>query len=345
MKKLLVIQTILIISITINCAQHGYISDHYAPDFYKIPKLRVDGPVEINPNFIIYGDNRTGYRLQETFLRKNNWLTWKMVIFPFYQVYLLGNGLVGAVNYLRSVPDYGFKEQRRVRDALYYKVMQDKIDFLMNIGDMPTDGRYPSHWASFLKINKHEKPLVLKSPYLPVIGNHEHANDPNYGSPNFQAIFDYPPFYVLDFPDVAIFVVDSDIIIDQYQDIDDSEQDKLFEKWFTGSEDSWLEKELGSHNQPFKILIMHHPIVSFGKHHSDWLNTGYGENLIQKRKALIELFFKYNVQLVFSGHEHYYEHNILQNRDQQSEIHIVISGGGGVPVRDLVDESTIAAVY
>lgn len=170
----------------------GLITDKYSRDFYHVPRLLPDGPMEENPRFIIYGDSRPGWRVKERFLERKNWLTWKMLIFPFYEVYWLGNGLVGGINYLRHKPDYGIREHRMIRDAIYEAGKQSKMDFIIHGGDMPTNGRRPSHWATFLRENKIDKPLVLDFPFLPVVGNHEKANDETYGLANYEAIFDYP---------------------------------------------------------------------------------------------------------------------------------------------------------
>lgn len=135
---------VVLIVLFLSCAHQGLITEKYAPDFYEIPKLLEDGPFDKNPSFIVYGDNRPGYRIQENFFNKNNWQTWKMLIFPFYEIYWLGNGLYGTVNFLRHTPGYGISNHRDVRDIMLSEVKNGQIDFLINIGDMPTDGRRPN---------------------------------------------------------------------------------------------------------------------------------------------------------------------------------------------------------
>jgi len=338
-----------LLAINMGCAQKGLVAEKYPGEFYRIRKLLPDGPIDKNPKFIVYGDSRPGWRVKERFLKRDNWLTWKMLLFPFYEGYWLGNGLIGEVNRLRHTPDYGVIERRMVRDAIYDEAKRSKVDFIINGGDMPTDGRRPSHWETFLKENKVERPLLLDFPFLPVIGNHEKANERIYGLPNYEAIFEYPQFYVLDFPDVAIFVVDSNFIIDQYQFINDNEQDALFEEWFVSGENSeqpaWLERELTFRNQTFKIVVIHHPPISFGRHHSDWSKPSFGRNLQKKRQQLLKLFHEQGVQVVLCSHEHLYEHSILRSWGQgadptygtENEIHFIVSGGGGVPLRTRSD--------
>ena len=343
------------------CAKKGLVAEKYSNEFYRVHKLLPNEAMDKNPKFIVCGDIQPGWRIEQKFLKRKNWLTWNMLFFPFYEFYWLGNGFSGGINRLRQMPDYGTKERRMVRDAIYAESKRSKIDFILNVGDMIDDGRRPSHWEIFLRENKIERPLLLDFPFLPIIGNHERANDLIHGLPNYEAIFVYPRFYVLDFPDVALFVVDSNFIIDQYQFIDDNEQDALFEEWFVSAEDSdlcfsastalrknkslqpaWLERELASRNQFFKIVIMHHPPISLGRHYSDWTETSSGRNLQNKRKRLLNLFHKQGVQLVLCGHEHLYEHNILRyspdEHATEREIHFIVTGSAGAPTRAPSDE-------
>jgi len=74
-----------------------------------------------------------------------------MWLFPFYPLYLLGNGIVGGVNWLRHVPDYGRKERFHVRDAVLGAYKETQAAFVLNVGDLvASDGRRPAHWAMFL---------------------------------------------------------------------------------------------------------------------------------------------------------------------------------------------------
>jgi len=342
------------------CAKQGLVSESYPEDFYKVPRKMADGPHDQNPRFLAYGDTQSGLRIKEKFARKDVWWTWKAFIFPFYYMYNIGQGAVGGVNWIRHAPDYGEKERRTVRDAVYAEVLETRPNFLMNLGDISMyDGRRPKHWETFIRENRFDVPLFDEIAFVPVIGNHDRANDEEFGYPNFRAVFDYPRFYVLDFPDLAIFVLDSDFILDQYQHIDDDEQDELWAKWFVSpegsSEPSWLERELAARTQKFKVVAMHHPVATIGKHFSDWTNPDYGRNLLEKRRQLIDLFFKENVQLLMAGHEHLYQHNTIALRNDNrtatgtaSEtdggspvIHMLITSGGGAPIRSLPGEDEI----
>lgn len=324
-----------------HCAHKGLVSETYDEDFYKIPRLLPDEHVETNSTFIVYSDTQARWRLRERFLRTSNWTSWNMLIFPFYELYLLGNGIVGGINWYRRIPDYGGRERRLVRDAVYAEAKRSSAAFILNVGDIVADdGRRPAHWKLFLKENKIEHPMLMEIPYLPVIGNHEHANDFTYGLPNFQAVFDVPRFYTVEFADAILLVLDSNFIIDQDQYLADDLQDELFAKWFVSRDDdetqSWLEHQLSVYDKPFKMVAMHIPPLSFGKHHSDWLNPSFGRNLLEKRRRLLRLFEKHDVQVVISGHDHLYQHSLLQwGKDKR--MHFLVGGGGGAELREPAD--------
>jgi hypothetical protein len=256
----------------------------------------------------------------------------------------LGNGIIGGINWLRQVPDHGGRERRMVRDAIYIEAKRSQVAFVLNVGDMAAhDGRRPTHWATFLKENKIEQPLVEEIPFLPVIGNHERANDTTYGLANFQTIFDYPRCYTVEFTHAVLLVLDSNLISDQYQDIDDDLQDELFAKWFVSGDDdqtpSWLERQLSASEKSFKIVAMHTPPLSYGKHHHNWLDPSYGRNLLEKRQQLLRLFAEHDVQIVFSGDDHLYQHTVLQLAEGK-KIHFIVGGGGSL--RDPADAEALA---
>jgi len=330
---------------SLKCATIGLVTDRYPEEFYKVPKLLSDDKIKTNSTFIVYSDNQAGWRVKEKFLKKSNWTDPKMFIFPFYELYLLGNGMIGGINMLRQAPDYGSQGRRLVRDAIYTEAKNSQAAFILNLGDITaSDGRRPAHWKMFLKENKIEHPLLKEIPYLPVVGNHERANNITFGLSNYQAIFDYPQFYVVEFTDAVLIVIDSNYLIDQYGNLSDELQDELFNKWFVSGvdckESSWLEKQLTAYNKTFKIIAMHHPLISYGKHHKDWSNSSWGKNLQTKRHNLLKLIEKYDVQLVLSGHDHLYQHIVLQH-DSGKETYFLINGSGGTPLRDLTDSKTL----
>jgi hypothetical protein len=77
----------------------------------------------------------------------------------------------------------------------------------------------------------------------------------------------------------------------------------------------WLERELNNAGEDWKIAYFHHPLYSSGARHG---------SSVQLREALEPLFLKYNVSVVLSGHEHFYE-----RIKPQKGIFYMTSGGAG----------------
>jgi predicted phosphodiesterase len=343
-EHLKILLTFILLLFFSGCAQRGLISEK-ADTIYDIPDLAATIDHNHNPVFLVYGDTQTGWRLAEKFVWSKNWLTWKMLCFPFYQLYWLSNGFIGTINFLRYQPDYGIEQQRRVRDAILQYHRNNDLDFIVHLGDKVADGRYPSHWQQFFTLNNLETSLLSTLPYFTVLGNHEVTNDTVYGKPNHRTLFDQPGFYTLDFPGLRLIVVNSNFILDQDGLFDMEKQNALFEEWFISNNldtPAWLQKQLSSRHA-FKIVFMHHPLVSFGKHHSNWYNKAYGQSLQKKRLSLLRLFDDHDVDIVFSGHEHYYAHNLIRTGNSKDTLHQIIASAGGVPLRDLPGEQKIAS--
>ncbi len=78
---------------------------------------------------------------------------------------------------------------------------------------------------------------------------------------------------------------------------------------------AWFEKELKDSNSDWKIPYFHHPPYSSGdRHGSD----------TRLREVLEPLFLKYNVSVVFTGHDHFYE----RTKPQKGIVYFVTGSGG-----------------
>jgi 3',5'-cyclic AMP phosphodiesterase CpdA len=89
---------------------------------------------------------------------------------------------------------------------------------------------------------------------------------------------------------------------------------------------AWLQKELEGSREDWKIPFFHHPPYSSGGRHGSHLDH---------REALEPLFVKYNVSVVFTGHDHIYE----RTNPQQGIVYFV-AGSGGKLRRGNLDSST-----
>jgi 3',5'-cyclic AMP phosphodiesterase CpdA len=92
---------------------------------------------------------------------------------------------------------------------------------------------------------------------------------------------------------------------------------------FDATQQNWLENSLRSSRAKWKVACFHHPLYSSGKKH------GSDEKL---RKRLEPMLIQYGVQVVFSGHDHFYE----RTKPQQG-IQYFVTGAGGKTRRGGVD--------
>lgn len=77
----------------------------------------------------------------------------------------------------------------------------------------------------------------------------------------------------------------------------------------------WAEKELQGSGSDWKIPVFHHPLYSSGERH------GSDTRL---REVLEPLFIKYNVSVVLTGHDHFYE----RVKPQHDITYFVVGSGG-----------------
>jgi 3',5'-cyclic AMP phosphodiesterase CpdA len=78
---------------------------------------------------------------------------------------------------------------------------------------------------------------------------------------------------------------------------------------------AWLEKELASSKEAWKIPYFHHPVYSSGERHGSDLT---------RRRVLEPLFIKYGVSVVLTGHDHVYE----RVKPQNGIVYFVVGSGG-----------------
>jgi predicted phosphodiesterase len=92
---------------------------------------------------------------------------------------------------------------------------------------------------------------------------------------------------------------------------------------------AWLEKELKASGSDWKIPYFHHPLYASGRHGSQ----------VDLRVILEPLFVKYNVDVVFAGHEHFY-----QRIKPQKGITYFVSGAAGQLRRGDIQRADFTAV-
>jgi predicted MPP superfamily phosphohydrolase len=93
---------------------------------------------------------------------------------------------------------------------------------------------------------------------------------------------------------------------------------------------AWLENELKDSTENWKIPYFHHPPYSSGDRH------GSDQRL---REVLEPLFLKYNVSVVLTGHDHFYE----RTKPQKGIVYFVVGSGGQLRKGNIDKSSGITA--
>ena len=88
----------------------------------------------------------------------------------------------------------------------------------------------------------------------------------------------------------------------------------------------WVETELQASGSNWKIPVFHHPLYSSGERHGS--DT-------ELRDVLEPLFVKYNVSVVLTGHDHFYE-----RVKPQKDITYFVVGSGGQLRKGNIDRTT-----
>jgi hypothetical protein len=240
-------------------------------------------------------------------------------------------------------PRYPYPEWPTSRDNITKLMASYNPDFALFVGDYIWSGEYqgsdiypygytpenfPDSWDNWLRAwyeyARTDSGRLI--PFIPVMGNHEVAYpepllyDPVTEASNYYMLFDLPveenryAWYSLNWgPDLHITIFDSEIL------------DTSSGVW--NAQIAWFEQDLNQHLSLWNIAADHKPIQDFSS--DQWTRE----------------FDVYHEDIVFSGHEHYYERshpiNLLNNQNLHSSASFtspengtiyVVSGGWGAPL-------------
>ncbi len=200
----------------------------------------------------------------------------------------------------------GGTAQQRIANRLTASRTSFPFAFAVMLGDNIYGSERPDDYAE--KFERPYKPLLDGGvKFYAALGNHDDPNQRYYKLFNMsgERYYSFKP----EQGNVRFFALDSN-----YMD-----QAQL----------AWLEKELSASESDWKICFFHHPLYSSGeKHGSD----------VVLRDQLEPLFLKHGVDLVLTGHEHFYE-----RLKPQKGIHYVIAGSSAKLRKGNIGSSSITA--
>jgi hypothetical protein len=189
---------------------------------------------------------------------------------------------------------------RRMVDA----VDRDGPDFILTTGDM-VGLSTADEWTSFFAI---EYPLLVRTPILPAIGNHEadFGDDKSAFSRLFPLGSEADGIVnSLDFGDVHVAALDSNGTLER--------------------QSTWLEADFAAaraRGARHLFAVLHWGPFSSGR------KISHGNN-DEAQEHILPILRKYDADAVFSGHDHFYEHG------ESGSLRYFVTGGGGAPLDDV----------
>jgi 3',5'-cyclic AMP phosphodiesterase CpdA len=167
----------------------------------------------------------------------------------------------------------GDKHQIAVAQQLTRWRQRFPFDFVIMMGDNLYGGDKPKDYAKEFEV-PYKTLLDGGVKFYAALGNHDSPNQRLYKPFNMNG----EKYYTFKKAGVRFFALDSNYVDDKQLD--------------------WLDTELAASGSDWKIAFFHHPLYSSGETH--------GSADLQ-RERLEPIFLKHGVNVVFSGHEHFYE--------------------------------------
>lgn len=246
------------------------------------------------------------------------------------------NGLsLSATGSFRTAPDWArpfrfvVHGDNRSDHASHSIVMQnllmEEFEFVMNTGDMVGSGEIESEWSDFFEI---EAPIVLHKPLYSAVGNHEEDEGE---VPIVERIFHWPyeqsnstseTYYSFTYSNSHFIVLDNFVKVHPWWEC--LIMGKLYENCLSAEQETWVKIDLA---QAAGDPAIEHIFVFM---HEGPYSSKEGRTGSAAIRELLPVFAQSKVKVVFSGHDHYFEHGVSGNG-----IDYVISGGGGAPLYGL----------
>jgi 3',5'-cyclic AMP phosphodiesterase CpdA len=199
----------------------------------------------------------------------------------------------------------GDSNQYRLAKQLVAFRSQFPYEFVLMLGDNTYGGESAADFQKRFEIPY--KPLLDAGvKFYASLGNHDTPNQRNYKLFNMggERFYSFRPKLGIRF-----FALDSN--------------------YMSKEQLAWLDKELTASGSEWKIPFFHHPLYSSGGRH------GSDEAL---KDQLEPMFVKYGVDVVFTGHDHFYERT-----KPQKGITYFVSGGAAKLRRGDIEKTALTA--
>lgn len=172
--------------------------------------------------------------------------------------------------------------------------------FIIHSGDLVKSGEDTKQWSTFFDTSDLELGFV---PFLATNGNHDDGPGEGEGA-NYNQVFAFPRNSINNMEDFYYFTTANAIFVSiSTQNYSDGNPPFSMQA-------QWLDEVLTQNPRAWKFVYLHHPPYSSHKSY-DLIFTEFEFNHPPNEKdqnaALVPIFDKHHVDMVFAGHNHYYE--------------------------------------
>ena len=176
---------------------------------------------------------------------------------------------------------FGDVHHKKEFGDLHYKAeaAHPEVAFYTIAGDLVGDGLYRDQWDELFEYSKE---VICKKPLMNVPGNHD--NRLGLGAKMYRDMFSYPAngpggvpaeqTYSFTYKNTLFLMIDATSSVQ--------------------AQTGWIEEQLANSQATWKIAVFHFPPYN------------WEEPYLDIQKEWIPVFDKYHVNMVFSGHIHYY---------------------------------------
>ncbi|WP_315436820.1 metallophosphoesterase [uncultured Selenomonas sp.] len=184
-------------------------------------------------------------------------------------------------------------------------------DFAAIVGDLTDNGESAWHWRLFFDVMEGADAPLARHVHVPVLGNHEYYGLswtavppvrylstfalPDNGSTDFRG-----HYYSFDIGSVHCIVLDT-----QFLELQGRGEALKREQM------DWLMRDASASTAPWKIVLMHKDILSYGEYQTEQ-ETQHG--ISDVGQVFLDTFDTLGIDLVVSGHVHAYRRRQLRAR-------------------------------
>jgi hypothetical protein len=200
------------------------------------------------------------------------------------------------------IGDTGTGDSHQLEVANQLAAYRSKIQFpiVLMMGDNLYSGDAPKDYHKAFEV-PYKALLDAGVKFYAALGNHDNPSERLYKpfNMNGERYYTFKPLG----SSVRFFALDSNYVDDKQL--------------------AWLDKELGASGSDWKIMFFHHPLYSSGETHG---------SADRQRELLEPVFLKHGVNVVLSGHEHFYE----RIKPQKGIAYFILGNSGKVRRGDLL---------